>query len=77
MFKSSDQKWTKLTSRYDDVIFYKGNFYAVDTSGRTVLVVGLDSEISVVRVPGVYVDDGGHGYVDWISWNKFLVESKG
>ncbi|XVF51969.1 hypothetical protein PTKIN_Ptkin04bG0227000 [Pterospermum kingtungense] len=77
MFKSSDQKWTKFPSSYDDVILYKGKFYAVDESGRTVLVVGLDSKINVVGVPAVYADDGGHGYVRWISWNKFLVESKG
>ncbi|XVF68001.1 hypothetical protein PTKIN_Ptkin10aG0167500 [Pterospermum kingtungense] len=73
MLKSSDQRWTKIhrdTSfrRYDDVIFYKGNFYAVDSDGRT-LVVGLDSETSVVGEPvGVPVNGGRR---------KYLVESKG
>ncbi|XVF68003.1 hypothetical protein PTKIN_Ptkin10aG0167700 [Pterospermum kingtungense] len=52
MFKSSDKKWTKIHQdtifrHYHDVIFYKGNFYAVDSRGRT-LVVGLDSETSTV-----------------------------
>ncbi|XVF67998.1 hypothetical protein PTKIN_Ptkin10aG0167200 [Pterospermum kingtungense] len=71
MFKSSDRRWTKihqdtLFRHYDDVIFYKGNFYAVDSDGRT-LVVGLDSETSVVREP-VGVPSGRR---------KYLVESKG
>ncbi|XVF68007.1 hypothetical protein PTKIN_Ptkin10aG0168100 [Pterospermum kingtungense] len=67
MFKFSDKKWTTIEDtpfRYDDVILYKGNFYAVDFRGRAV-VVGLDSKTSVVGVP-VY---GGE--------KKFLVESKG
>ncbi|XVF51991.1 hypothetical protein PTKIN_Ptkin04bG0229200 [Pterospermum kingtungense] len=95
MFKSRDQKWTKIQdtpSRYDDVILYKGNFYAVDTRGRTVLV-GLDSQTSVVGVPAVYTNGGvyddvksykGNLYVVdargnavlWSSSNKFLLESK-
>ncbi|XVE93930.1 hypothetical protein REPUB_Repub01dG0236500 [Reevesia pubescens] len=67
MFKSSDKKWTiiqDMPSPYDDVILYKGNFYAVDNTGRTVLV-GLDFEISVIGMP-VFGGD-----------KKFLVESKG
>ncbi|XP_022748527.1 F-box protein SKIP23-like [Durio zibethinus] len=67
MFKSSDKKWTiiqDMPSPYDDVILHGGNFYAVDNTGRTVLV-GLDFEVSVVGVP-VFGGD-----------KKFLVESKG
>ncbi|XVF67995.1 hypothetical protein PTKIN_Ptkin10aG0166900 [Pterospermum kingtungense] len=70
MFKASDQKWTNIEKEegtlfgYDDVTLYKGKFYAVSTTGRTV-VVGLDSEISEVGKP--------------VSGSKkmFLVESKG
>ncbi|XVE67220.1 hypothetical protein DITRI_Ditri08aG0142600 [Diplodiscus trichospermus] len=67
MFKSSDKKWTiiqDMPSPYDDVILYKGNFYAVDNTGRTVLV-GLDFETREVGWP-VFGGD-----------KKFLVESKG
>lgn len=52
MLKSGDKKWTiidDLPSPYDDVAFYKGQFYAVDTTGRTVVVVvGCPSSVSVV-----------------------------
>ncbi|KAK6240708.1 F-box domain - like 10 [Theobroma cacao] len=67
MFKSSEKKWTiieDMPSPYDDVILYKGNFYAVDNTGRTVHV-GMDFETSVVGMP-VFGGD-----------KKFLVESKG
>ncbi|XP_022762995.1 F-box protein SKIP23-like isoform X2 [Durio zibethinus] len=67
MFKSIDKKWTiiqDMPSPYDDVILHEGNFYAVDNTGRTVLVA-LDFEISVVGMP-VFGGD-----------KKFLVESKG
>ncbi|XVF67997.1 hypothetical protein PTKIN_Ptkin10aG0167100 [Pterospermum kingtungense] len=70
MFKFSDQRWNYFPeATYDDVIFYKGNFYAVDSRCRT-LVVGLDSETtSVVRVPtGLRMFDDR---------KKYLVESKG
>ncbi|XVF52014.1 hypothetical protein PTKIN_Ptkin04bG0231400 [Pterospermum kingtungense] len=95
MFKSSDHKWTIIRdtpSYYDDVISYKGNFYAVDSKGRVVLV-GLDSETSVVGVPAAY---NGVGYDDvkfykgnlyvvdargtavlWDSSKKYLIESNG
>ncbi|KAE8709256.1 hypothetical protein F3Y22_tig00110332pilonHSYRG01196 [Hibiscus syriacus] len=67
MFKSSDKKWTiiqDMSSPYDDVILYEGNFYAVDNNGRTVLV-GLGFETSEAAMP-VFGGD-----------KKFLVESKG
>lgn len=41
LFKSGDVKWTvieDMPSPYDDVIFYKGCFYAVDSTGRSVMV---------------------------------------
>ncbi|KAK8488043.1 hypothetical protein V6N11_021097 [Hibiscus sabdariffa] len=67
LFKSSDKKWTiiqDMPSPYDDVILYEGNFYAVDNTGRTVLV-GLDCETTEAGMP-VFGGD-----------KKFLVESKG
>ncbi|XP_039049725.1 F-box protein SKIP23-like [Hibiscus syriacus] len=67
MFKTSDKKWTiiqDMSSPYDDVILYEGNFYAVDNNGRTVLV-GLDFETSEAAMP-VFGGD-----------KKFLVGSKG
>ncbi|GAB4838588.1 hypothetical protein Ancab_028134 [Ancistrocladus abbreviatus] len=45
MFKSSDKKWTiinDMQSPYDDVILFEGEFYAVDSNGRAVMV-GVDS----------------------------------
>lgn len=62
MYKSGDTKWTTINdfpSPYDDVIFYEGNFYAVDNTGRTVSVI-FDSEMipSVSLVAGpVYGGD--------------------
>ncbi|OVA15997.1 F-box domain [Macleaya cordata] len=41
VFRSIDNSWTVIddfTSPYDDVICYKGGFYAVDTTGRAVVV---------------------------------------
>ncbi|XP_059653914.1 F-box protein SKIP23 [Cornus florida] len=52
LFKSGDPKWTvisELTSPYDDVILFEGQFYAVDSTGRTV-VVDVDSSPSVSLV---------------------------
>ncbi|XVF67996.1 hypothetical protein PTKIN_Ptkin10aG0167000 [Pterospermum kingtungense] len=73
MFKSSDQRWTPIfqdtsSSYYDDVVFYKENFYAVDIRGK-ILVVGLDSKISVVGEP---IEDPSYD-----GRRKYLVESKG
>ncbi|XP_062086774.1 F-box protein SKIP23 [Humulus lupulus] len=66
-FKSGDKRWTiipDMPSPYDDAILYKGNFYAVDSTGRTVLV---GSSLNVVLVANpVYGGD-----------KKFLVESRG
>ncbi|XP_051131662.1 F-box protein SKIP23-like [Andrographis paniculata] len=41
VYKSGDEKWNVidyLPSPYDDVILWKGNFYAVDNSGKLVFV---------------------------------------
>ncbi|KAA8535954.1 hypothetical protein F0562_028432 [Nyssa sinensis] len=65
MFKSGDKKWTvidDLPSPYDDVILFDGQFYAVDSTGRAVIV---DSSPSVNLVAhSVFGGD-----------KKFLVES--
>ncbi|KAE8655608.1 F-box family protein, putative isoform 2 [Hibiscus syriacus] len=64
--KYSYKKWTiiqDMSSPYDEVILYEGNFYAVDNNGRTVLV-GLDFETSEAAMP-VFGGD-----------KKFLVDSK-
>ena len=66
-YKSGDKRWTiipDMPSPYDDVILYKDNFYAVDSTGRTVLV-GLSSDVVLVANP-VFGGD-----------KKFLVESCG
>ncbi|KAF4350564.1 hypothetical protein F8388_007143 [Cannabis sativa] len=66
-FKSGDKRWTiipDMPSPYDDVILYKGNFYAVDSTGRTVLV-GCSLNVVLVANP-VFGGD-----------KKFLVESRG
>ncbi|XVF51972.1 hypothetical protein PTKIN_Ptkin04bG0227300 [Pterospermum kingtungense] len=80
MFKSSDQKWTEIRdtpSCCDDVILYKGNFYAVDTWGRTMLVE-LDSKTSVVGVPAVYANYvGGYDDVRLYDGNLYVVDARG
>ncbi|EEF33970.1 conserved hypothetical protein [Ricinus communis] len=67
MFKSGDRRWTiiqDMPSPYDDVIVYKGNFYAVDNTGRTV-IVRLNTELGLIANP-VFGGD-----------KKYLVESLG
>ncbi|KAJ6765843.1 F-BOX PROTEIN SKIP23 [Salix purpurea] len=67
IFKSGDKRWTiinEMSSPFDDVIVYKGGFYAVDNTGRTV-VVAMDKNLGLVGNP-VFGGD-----------KKYLVESKG
>ncbi|KAJ4826908.1 hypothetical protein Tsubulata_006135 [Turnera subulata] len=67
MFKSGDRRWTiieDMPSPYDDVIVYKGKFFAVDNTGRT-MVVGVNSELGLAANP-VFGGD-----------KKYLVESEG
>ncbi|KAL5858552.1 hypothetical protein ACOSQ3_006010 [Xanthoceras sorbifolium] len=54
IFKSLDKKWTILQdmpSPYDDVMLFKGNFYAVDNNGRTVLVDCSSFHVCLVANP--------------------------
>ncbi|KVH88005.1 F-box domain, cyclin-like protein [Cynara cardunculus var. scolymus] len=70
LLKYGERKWhiiNDLPSPYDDVIFYKGEFYAVDSTGRTVIVV-LDSDTTLLKVVANSVFGGD---------KKFLVESLG
>ncbi|XP_030944877.1 F-box protein SKIP23-like [Quercus lobata] len=73
MFKSGNKNWCIIAdmplvhdvlSPYDDVALFRGEFYAVDNTGRTVLV-GLSSNLSLVA-GSVFGGD-----------KKFLVESVG
>ncbi|OVA15996.1 F-box domain [Macleaya cordata] len=67
-FKPGDEKWTVIqnqTCRFNDVVQYNGKFYAVDSTGRAV-VVDTSLNVSVVAVP---VIGGGR--------KKRLVESDG
>ncbi|XP_062177489.1 F-box protein SKIP23-like isoform X2 [Alnus glutinosa] len=65
-FKSGDKRWTIIDDMpsYDDVILFQREFYAVDDTGRTVLL-GLSLDVSLVA-ESVYGGD-----------KKFLVESNG
>lgn len=68
VYKSGDEKWRvidDLPSPYDDVIFREGKLYAVDNSGRTVLVNYVDLSVKVVA-NSVFGGD-----------KKFLVDSNG
>lgn len=67
MFTSKDKKWTilqQMPSPYDDVMLYKGKFYAVDHTGRTVFV-DMGFGTTIVANP-VFGGD-----------KKYLVECKG
>lgn len=67
MFKSGEKRWSiiqDMPSPYDDVILFKGEFYAVDGTGRTV-VVGLDLGVTLI------------GQSNFGGDKKFLVESVG
>ncbi|XP_059653904.1 F-box protein SKIP23-like [Cornus florida] len=69
LFKSGDTKWTvigDLTSPYDDVILFEGQFYAVDNMGMTV-VFYIDSSPCVSLAANPFF--GGD--------KKLLVESCG
>ncbi|KAJ0010625.1 hypothetical protein Pint_34203 [Pistacia integerrima] len=68
MFKSGHKKWTILQympSPFDDVIVYKGRFYAVDNTGSTVVVDCSRCSVNLVGNP-VFGGD-----------KKYLVECKG
>ncbi|XP_073292807.1 F-box protein SKIP23 [Primulina huaijiensis] len=68
VYKSGDEKWRVIDdfpSPYDDVIFREGKLYAVDNSGRTVLVNYVDLSVEVVA-NSVFGGD-----------KKFLVNSNG
>nr|XP_043608667.1 F-box protein SKIP23 [Erigeron canadensis] len=68
LLKFGQRKWNiinDLPSPYDDVIFYNGDFYAVDSTGRTVIV---DWEVVSLTVVAGSVFGGD---------KKFLVESDG
>ncbi|PWA78450.1 F-box domain, cyclin-like protein [Artemisia annua] len=68
LLKYGDKKWNiinDMPSPYDDVIFYDKGFYAVDSTGRTVVV---DVEELSLRVVAGSVFGGD---------KKFLVESLG
>ncbi|KAD7478898.1 hypothetical protein E3N88_02034 [Mikania micrantha] len=68
LLKNGDVKWNiinDLPSPYDDVIFFDGQFYAVDNTGRTVVV---DPETTSLKVVAGSVFGGD---------KKFLVESVG
>ncbi|KAL6217988.1 hypothetical protein ACLB2K_011205 [Fragaria x ananassa] len=68
LFNSVEKRWTiihEMPSPYDDVILFRGQFYAVDGTGRTVRV-GLDSRSPSLAANPVYGGD-----------KKFLVESSG
>ncbi|KAL2512530.1 F-box protein SKIP23 [Abeliophyllum distichum] len=71
IYKSGDKKWTvinDLPSPYDDVIFREGRFYAVDTTGRAVVVNLDDGDSPNVSVIAHSVSGGD---------KKFLVDSFG
>ncbi|KAI4375810.1 hypothetical protein MLD38_013636 [Melastoma candidum] len=67
MFRTGNPRWgiiQDMPSPYDDVILYKGEFYAVDGTGRCVLV-GVDMRLSLIA-KSVFGGD-----------KKYLVESLG
>ncbi|KAG8368037.1 hypothetical protein BUALT_Bualt15G0003500 [Buddleja alternifolia] len=68
VYKSGDENWKvidDLPSPYDDVILREGKFYAVDNTGRVVLVNYVDLNVSPV-VSSIFGGD-----------KKFLVDSDG
>lgn len=68
VYKSGDEKWRlidDLPSPYDDVILWKGRFYAVDSTGRIVIVNTVDLNVSVAA-DSIFGGD-----------KKFLVDSNG
>ncbi|KAF8030690.1 hypothetical protein BT93_D0006 [Corymbia citriodora subsp. variegata] len=67
MFKSREKRWFPIQDmrwEYDDVILFKGEFYAVDHAGN-IWVVGLD--LGVTLIVQLYLE----------SHHMFLVESVG
>ena len=71
MFRRGDKKWTiidDMQSPYDDVIYFDGKFFAVDNTGRTVVVDVADGSSPVVKFGANSVFGGD---------KKSLVESEG
>ncbi|GAV86608.1 DUF295 domain-containing protein [Cephalotus follicularis] len=67
IFRSGDKRWTiieDMTSPYDDVALFRGGFYAVDCTGKAMLV-NLDLGLELVA-DSVFGGD-----------KKYLVESEG
>ncbi|KAL8158830.1 hypothetical protein V2J09_000367 [Rumex salicifolius] len=61
VYKSAGRKWSVISdpeSLYDDVIMFNGRFYAVEGSGRAVVVEGPGSENMVVSQVADPVDGG-------------------
>ncbi|XP_042493888.1 F-box protein SKIP23 isoform X2 [Macadamia integrifolia] len=70
MFKSGDEKWTIIEdqrSPYDDVICFKGKFYAVDSMGR-IVIVEPSATVTLIASHESHVFGGD---------KKYLVESEG
>lgn len=68
MLNHFEREWTiinDISSHYDDVIVYNGEFYGVDCIGKTVIVDSKTYSLKVVSY-SVFGDD-----------KKFLVENKG
>ncbi|KAK9129343.1 hypothetical protein Sjap_009830 [Stephania japonica] len=69
LFSFRDNVWTvidDLLSPYDDVIHHKGQFYAVDSAGRAVVIEVSNSLMTRDVAPSVFGGD-----------KKYLVESDG
>jgi hypothetical protein len=68
LVKCGDEKWKvipNMSTKFGDICLFKGRPYAVDKTGKTIMV-GLDSSVQLVAEPLV---GGGN--------MKFLVESEG
>ncbi|XVF18219.1 hypothetical protein REPUB_Repub11eG0002700 [Reevesia pubescens] len=70
-WKYGDEKWHQIDNQdvhYDDIIAYKGQFFAVDESG-TLFLVDSSSSLTLIKYMPVPIANGGN--------KKNLVESDG
>lgn len=75
LFKQGDVEWTISSdfpsSCFDDIINYKGNFYATDQAGRLVM---LDSSLNEMEIVPPFTSSGNRKHLVKSSGNLLLVD---
>lgn len=77
VYKSAGRKWSVISdpkSLYDDVIMFEGKFYAVEGSGRAVMVEAPGTQNMVVSQVAAPVDGGDRKFLVKLGRDLLLVD---